>query len=110
MSSYCQRLKGLVVERLDRFDAQEDAWCEILIEDRTAGPFDIARTRIDFEAWLHRLPRRNRRIAKALAVGNKTTDVAQRFDVSAGRISQLRRELAESWREFVGDEPDPEAA
>jgi hypothetical protein len=42
-------------------------------------------------------------------MGNGTTDVAKRFKLRAGRISQLRRELAESWRRFVGEDfvPDP---
>lgn len=44
------------------------------------------------------------------APANRTGDVAQRLNLSAGRVSQLRRELAESWRQFVGDEPAPEAA
>jgi hypothetical protein len=110
LSGYCQRLKGIVVERLDRFDEQEDAWQEVVIEDKTAGPFDIARTRIDFDAWLRHLPHRNRRIAKSLALGNNTTDVAERFDLSPGRISRLRKELAESWRKFVGDEDGNETA
>ena len=29
-------------------------------------------------------------------------EVAKRFKVSAGRISQMRREFAESWRRFQG--------
>jgi hypothetical protein len=29
--------------------------------------------------------------------------MARRFKISAGRVSQLRRELAESWCSFVGD-------
>jgi hypothetical protein len=37
-------------------------------------------------------------------MGDRTSEAARKFDVSEGRISQLRRELAESWREFVGDE------
>jgi hypothetical protein len=40
-----------------------------------------------------------------LAIGSKTSEVAKQFDVSECRISQLRREFAESWGEFVGDEP-----
>ena len=48
---YCQRLRGIVVERLDHFDKEENAWTEAVVEDRTAGPAEIARTRIDFEAW-----------------------------------------------------------
>jgi hypothetical protein len=107
-SRYCQRLKGVVVERLDRFDKEENAWAEAVVEDRTAGPAEIARTRIDFSAWLKHLPRRNRRIAQALAAGDNTGDVAQQFRVSAGRISQLRRELHRSWKEFLGEAPPPE--
>jgi len=38
--------------------------------------------------------------------GNRTADAAGKFRVSAGRISQLRKGLAENWRKFVGDEPE----
>ena len=109
-SKYCQRAKDIVVERLDHFDPEENTWCEVLVEDRHAGPADIARTRIDFSDWLDTLKRRDRRIALKLAEGEKTSDVAKRFKVSEGRVSQLRRELAASWRRFVGDEPAPVAA
>jgi len=30
--------------------------------------------------------------------------------VTAGRISQLRRELAANWKRFTGDEPEATAA
>ena len=111
LSPYCQRLKGLVVERLDRHDKDdENAWSEILIEDRHAGPAETAMVRLDFSDWLASLKRRDRRIAEALSVGNSTSDVAKRFKISAGRISQLRRELAESWRTFIDDDPLPDAA
>jgi hypothetical protein len=102
-SRYCQRLKGLVVERLDKFDSQENTWEEVLVEDRHAGPAETARVRLDFAAWLDSLKRRDRKIALKLAEGEKTSDVARRFKISAGRISQLRRELAESWKKFTGE-------
>jgi hypothetical protein len=38
-------------------------------------------------------------------LGNRTSDTAKRFNVSQGRVSQLRRELAENWKLFTGDEP-----
>ncbi len=102
LSRYCQKRKGVVVERLDVFDEEENAWAEAVVEDtRTAGVADIA-FRLDFPAWLSTLSRRDRHIAKILALGHSTSAVAKRFDVSAGRVSQLRRELAESWREFTG--------
>ena len=68
------------------------------------------RFRCDFADWLQSLPRRDCHIAESLALGNRTSEVAKQFDVSDGRISQLRRELAESWCEFVGEEPATVAA
>ena len=109
-SPYCRANKGVVVGRLDRYDANEEAWREILIEDRHAGPAEIATSRIDFAGWLKTLSRRDRKLALKLATGENTGKVAKLFKVSAGRISQIRRELMESWRTFVGEEPMPDAA
>ena len=78
---------------------------EVLVEDRRAGPADTAVVRIDFAAWLQLLPRRLRNIATFLANGETTTTAAKRFRVSAGRVSQLRRELFLAWHRFQGDQP-----
>jgi hypothetical protein len=110
MSPYCQRLKGVVVERLDHFDEEENIWREAVAEDTRTSPVpDTVAFRCDFADWLKSLKRRDRRIAESLALSNRTGEVAKRFKVTAGRVSQLRRELAESWRAFVGDEPAPAA-
>ena len=101
-SAYAQAGKGIRVERLDHYDAQEDAWEEILIEDRRAGPAQTAAARIDFGQWLSELPTRRRQIAEVLAVGETTKQAARRFQVSPGRISQVRRELKDSWERFQG--------
>ena len=74
LSSYCPRKMGLVVERLDKFEDDDRAWQEIVVDHRTATPADIARVRIDFDEWLTTLSRRNRRTAEPLAVGNRTDD------------------------------------
>jgi hypothetical protein len=103
LSPYCQRAKGISVERLDTFDAAQGAWQEIVVEDKTAGPADIAATRLDFAAWLKSLKPRMRRIAKALAVGETTGAVAGKFRLSPGRVSQLRRELRTGWETFQGE-------
>jgi hypothetical protein len=71
---------------------------------------DIVAFRCDFPAWLETLSCRDRRIAKFLALGNRTSDAARKFDVCEGRISQLRRELAESWKAFTGEPDDNTAA
>ena len=102
LSPYAQRLKGFKVERLDRRDEEDNEWCEVLVEDKTAGPFDIVRTKLDVDAWLHSLPCRDRKVAQFLSLGNRTRDAARKFGVSEGRVSQLRRELAKSWADFTG--------
>lgn len=109
-SEYCQRKKNLVVERLDHYDSEEEAWAEVLVEDRRAGPAPTAIIRIDFAAWLQFLPGRLRKIADFLARGETTTAAAKRFRISKGRVSQLRRQLYEAWRRFQGDLPAPAAA
>ncbi len=109
LSKYAQQHKGFVVESLDHFDEDEGQWQEVVVEDRHAGPADIARTRIDFSDWLGSLKRRDRRVAVFLANGETTTAASKKFNISAGRISQLRKELAENWRHFVGDEPSAAA-
>lgn len=100
---HAQRKKGFFVKRLDRFEKESGEWREIIVEDtRTPVPDQVA-FRIDFPAWLNSQTKRNRRIVEALAIGDTTGEVARRFTVSSGRISQLRRQFHESWREFHGD-------
>jgi len=106
-SKYCQLRKGIVVERLDRFEANDDEWIEAVVEDHCTPVAEQAAFRCDFPAWLGTLPRRTRRIAQALAVGRSTGEVAKQFCVSAGRISQLRRELYQSWMQFLDETPPP---
>jgi len=101
---HCQLVKGVRVESLDGFDEDEEKWREILLEDRRAGPDATAAARLDFGEWLRSLPHRDRKIATTLAIGETTKETAKRFNVSSGRISQLRRELKESWETFQGEE------
>ena len=110
LSEHCQQHKGLLVERLDLYDQEEECWREALVEDRRAGPAEIAATRLDFAAWLRLLPGKLRRIAKVLASGETTGAAAKKFRVSAGRISQIRQELYQSWRQFMGEAPRPAMA
>jgi hypothetical protein len=102
-SRYCQRAKNITVERLDHYDTEDECWEEVLIPDNTCTPAELAATRIDFPAWMKTLKPRDRKVARFLSLGNRTQDAARKFDVSQGRISQLRKELAESWAEFTGE-------
>jgi len=107
-SAYCQMRKRFSMKRLDRYDAEDGSWQEVLVEDKRSGPSDIAAARIDFAAWLSSLDRRGRRIAEELATGESTGAVARRFRVSPLRVSQLRRELKASWEEFHEKTADAE--
>ena len=106
-SRYAQMAKGIRLERLDHYDSKSEEWREIVVEDRHATAADVARVRIDFHDWLQALSRRRRRIAQMLASGEATHAVAKQFRLSDGRISQVRRELADSWLVFQGDKPSP---
>src|SRR5580704_8761127 len=45
MSARACVTKGFTIERLDHFNLQTGQWCEAVVEDRTAGPAQIAETR-----------------------------------------------------------------
>lgn len=100
-SPYAQRLRGHRVASLDR-RGPSGAWKEILVEDRRTTPAELAASRIDLEDWFVQLPRPKRRIAQTLATGESTQETARRFNVTPGRVSQLRRELEADWHEFQG--------
>ena len=91
MSHKAGTTHGIVVERLDVFDADQCKWRQALVEDRHAGPAEIAASRLDVAAWLRSLPRRDRRVAETLSLGHTTSEAARRFGVSRARVSQLRR-------------------
>lgn len=106
LSRYAQCKQGFYVQRLDQQNHDTGEWAEALVEDRRTPVPDQAAFRLDFPRWLGMQTNRDRRVAEALAVGERTKDVAKQFDISPGRISQLRRELHESWQTFHGEQVD----
>lgn len=99
----CRGRHGYEVQSLHCWNGADQAWQELVVEDRRATPAEVAAWRIDIAAWLASLPRRTRAIAKLLVTGESTSAVAHRFKVTSGRISQVRRELELAWRRFQGD-------
>jgi hypothetical protein len=81
-----------------------DGWRQVAIADRKADIPDLAAFRIDFGDWLRTLAPRDRRIINRMAAGERTMDVADRFRISWGRVSQLRRRFERNWRAFQGEE------
>ena len=103
-SEYAQKRKRRRVEQLDQFNRHSAQWCEVVVEDYQTPIPDQVCFRIDFPEWLSRLPNRDRRVAEALANGDSTGEIATRFRISAGRVSQLRRELHASWERFHAED------
>jgi hypothetical protein len=76
---------------------------ERLADNTVTPPPDQAAFRIDFGAWLKTLTPRERRIIRAMAMSERTKDLSRRFELTPGRISQMRRDFRDDWRRFVGD-------
>ena len=103
MSPCASRLHGFTVERLDQRDPQTGIWNEQLVEDRRAGPAETATARLDLAAWLRSLSKRNRRIARALSVGETTGDVAETIRVDRRPGQPVARLAARALGAVSGD-------
>ena len=107
-SPYGQRRRGVSVQSL--FDAPAHGrWEELVVEDRSVGPADVASFKIDFADWLKRLKRSKRQVALRFVAGDTPSEVAEYFQLTRPRISQLRNELHENWTEFQGEADQPAA-
>jgi hypothetical protein len=100
LSRYAQLRRGISVKRLHQYDSRFGNWIDLLVKDQRAPIPDVVAARLDVSAWLATLCRRTRQIARDLAKGYSTAEAADKYGVSAGRISQIRRELERSWQAF----------
>ena len=83
-----------------RVECQPGDWIDTLVEDKRAAVADQVAAKLDVGAWFATLTKRMKEIAKDLAFGCSTSEVAKKYGVTAGRISQLRRVLQESGAAF----------
>jgi len=85
---------------------RQDAFEERL-RDNTVTPVpDQVSFRLDFPALLKARTERDRRGRQDLVAGERTGDVAARHGLTAGRVSQLRRDFLEDWSRFCGEPRD----
>ena len=117
LSSVAQRRHGFVVERLpistrtamtDLYgdpQGQEvlDAYEERLADNTVTPPPDAAAFRIDFPQWLAQWSDRDRRIIGDMMRDERTRDLAAKYGVTAGRVSQWRQAYREDWNRFHGE-------
>ena len=76
----------------------------MVVEDSSAGPAETAAFRIDFETWLESLPSNKQEFVTQLGKGETPSEVAQKYKLSRGRVSQIRTELAQSWEALQHDD------
>jgi hypothetical protein len=94
LSRYAQLGNGIQVEQ------RHGNWLELMVEDKRASVPDQVAAKLDVSAWFATLSRRLQQIARDLAYGFSTSEVAEKHGVTPGRVSQLRRTLEQSWFAF----------
>ena len=103
LSPLAGRRHGFAVTRLASSAGEPGDWRGAMLEDHRVTPAAQAVFNLDFQHWLGTFCSRDRRIINRLAAGESTFAVADRFGVTASRISQLRRRFERSWAAFQGE-------
>jgi hypothetical protein len=104
LSPRAQQRHGFAVEKLPDYSTlSNNPLQEALIDNMQTPVPEQAAFRIDLPCWLGQLGSRRRDIVIDMALGYRTQELAQKYKVSEGRISQMRREAADDWRRFHGD-------
>ena len=113
LSPVAQRRHGFTVQRLHPQDMPPGNPWDEAVQDNTQTPVPAQVVfRVEFPAWLQTRTKRDRRIIDRLLQGEQTGAVAQAFDLSPGRIAQLRRHFHADWLRFgaaPGEEPSSTA-
>jgi hypothetical protein len=81
-------------------ELQPGNWIDAIVQDKRAPIADQVAAKMDVGAWFATLTQRMKQIARDLAFGCTTSEVARKHGVTPGRISQLRRSLEDSWAAF----------
>jgi hypothetical protein len=106
MSTRAQYKHGFLVQSLPQYetgDKDNEALDALRDNTRTPPPEQVA-FRLDFPAWRQTRTERDRRVIDELMRGERTKDVSRRHGLTAGRISQLRRDFHHDWNHFCGDD------
>ncbi len=106
MSAVAQQRHSFVVEKLSDYSTLNGTPLEEALQDNRRSPVpDQVSFRLDFPAWLTTLSERDQRVVEDLALGHRTIDVARKYGISPGRVSQLREQFRRDWMRFVDDAP-----
>jgi len=104
LSRQSQRRRGFAVHGFDDLTPNGTAWWRDAVHDSRVNVASQAAFNVDFPSWLETLPVHKRKVATLLARGFRTDSTARLINISPGRVSQIRRELAASWEAFHAGE------
>jgi RNA polymerase sigma factor (sigma-70 family) len=79
-----------------------DEW-NFMEDHRQHNAAEAAQWKIDYETWFANLAPRDQSIAKDLSYGYTTGEVAKKYKVSDGLISQYRKRYSDNWNNFIAD-------
>jgi hypothetical protein len=101
LSPRAQQLHSFTVVSLRVGSSRNDNVFDEALTDNTQTPvLDQVAFRFDFPAWRLTRSDRDRRVIDDLMIGERTMDVAERYGLTAARISQLRRDFLQDWSRF----------
>lgn len=104
LSPIAQQRHQFTVSKLPDISMLSTNPLEEALIDNTRSPVpDQVQFRIDWPDWLRTRTQRDRRIIHDMAVGERTMHLARRFGISPARVSQLRRQYRDDWRQFTGE-------
>ena len=114
MSRQAQRRHGFKVESLSGSSDERrpgpvdlghgDAIGDSLRDNARTPPNEQAAFRIDFKNWLAAWAPQDRAMILDLVLGERTSEVASKYKVTPGRVSQKRRRFHDDWLSYC-DEP-----
>jgi hypothetical protein len=101
LSPVAQRRHGFAVQRLHAYDTPVSSPWEDAVRDNTqTSVVEQVIFRVEFPIWRSRRNKRDQRIIDQLLLGERTGVVAEAFDLSPGRVAQLRRHFHADWLRF----------
>jgi len=107
LSEQTQRLGKSRTCQLSAFDGVTDTW--YFMDDKKPNVFRTVQTKLDYHDWYHRHSAKDQQIIQDLAMGETTNDVAKKYGVTPGAISQRRKTFEKSWNAFI-DPPENDSA
>jgi hypothetical protein len=106
LSPQARQRQGFAVGKLPDYSALDGSPLAEALHDNTQSPVvEQVCFRLDFPPWRASHAERDRRLLDDLMLGERTLDVAGKYGLSPGRVSQLRREFLLDWRRYVSEPP-----